>query len=111
MKEKIRNIGIKISYPKKGSNDKHDPFFSNLKIRGRIFTGTVISTKSTRTAKIEFERRVPLPKYERHEKRKTRLIVHNPDSIQAKLGDKVKIAECRPISKTKNFVIIGKVEK
>ena len=108
--KKIKNIGIKVSLPKQASNDKHDPFFSNLRIRGRLFTGKVISTSSAKTAKIEFERLLPIPKYERVEKKRTRLIVHNPDSINAQVGDLVKVSECRPISKTKNFVIIEKIK-
>lgn len=74
--------------------------------RGRELVGSIISTNSTNTAKIEFERVIQLPKYERYEKRRTRLIVHNPEDIKAKIGDKVRIMECRPISKTKNFIII-----
>ena len=111
MKTKARNIGLQVKAPSQASTDKHDPFFSPFSIRGRIFVGKVISTKSAKTAKIEFERITPLQKYERFEKRRTRLIVHNPESINAQVGDMVKVAECRPISKTKNFVIIEKIEK
>ena len=108
---KLRNIGIKVKAPTvTQSNDIHDPFFSSLSLRGRVFIAKVISTNSTKTAKVEFSRLYPLPKYERFEKRRTRLQVHNPESINAKVGDKVKIIECRPISKTKNFVIIEKIE-
>src|SRR3989344_5457977 len=42
----------------------------------------------------------------RHEKRLSKIQVHIPDSIEVKEGDIVKIAECRPLSKTKHFVII-----
>ena len=111
MNEHLRNIGIKVKNPTKQSTDKHDPFFGNLSIRGRIFTGTIISIMAQRTAKIEFERLVPIPKYERYEKRRTRLFVHIPDSLSISVGDVVRVAECRPISKTKNFVIIEKLEK
>ncbi len=106
MNKKQRNIGIEVQTPEKPSSDRKDPFFSSLGVRGRILKGRVISTKATRTAKIELERLFPLHKYERFEKRRTRLMVHNPDSIQAQVGDIVTVAECRPISKTKNFVII-----
>ena len=87
-----------------------DPFFKNISLRGRIFLATVISTNATKTAKVEFTRIHPITKYERSEKRRTRLQVHNPPSINAQIGDKVKIMECRPISKTKNFVIIEKLK-
>jgi len=40
----------------------------------------------------------------------SRITAHNPPCIGAKTGDKVKIAECRPISKTKSFVVVEKEE-
>jgi len=89
---------------------KIDLGVKNLSTRGKILTGIVIATNSAKTAKIEFQRIIPLRKYERFEKRRTRLIVHNPETINAKVGDKVKIAECRPLSKTKNFIIIEKIK-
>ncbi len=108
---KIKNIGVKVTLPQSSSGkDKHDPFFGNLRVRGRTFIGKVVSTKSTRTAKIEFSRLFHLKKYERFEKRRTRIMVHNPDSIKAEEGDIVRVMECRPISKTKNFVIIEKIK-
>lgn len=111
MKKKLRDIGVKVDVPKlESKSDKHDPFFSSFNVRGKAFVGKVISTKSHRTAKIEFARLFHLKKYERYEKRRTRLTVHNPDSISANVGDVVKVMECRPISKTKNFVIIEKIK-
>ena len=63
MRTEPRNIGIKVNLPKKKSEDKHDPFYNNLGIRGRIFTGRVISIKSAKTAKVVFERIFPIKKY------------------------------------------------
>jgi len=104
-----KNVGIKLKLPKKNCEDKKCPFHGNLKIRGRLFTGIIINTDAHRSATIEFERSYYVPKYERHEKRRTRLRVHNPDCINAKKGDKVRVSECRPLSKTKKFVIIEKI--
>ncbi len=106
-----RNIGIMVKAPTEISSDKHDPFSSPFGVRGRIFTGIITGIKAQKTAKIEFERIFPLPKYERYEKRRTRLLVHIPDSLNVNVGDTVRFMECRPISKTKNFVIIEKFEK
>lgn len=83
---------------------------SNIVTRGRIFTGTVIGTKASKTVRIEWPRRYFLPKYERYEKRRTRIQAHKPDTLQIEVGDKVRISECRPISKTKKFVVIEKLE-
>lgn len=80
-----------------------------LKTRGRSFTGTIVSAKMRKTATLEFDRVFFIPKYQRYEKRRTRLKVHNPDEISAKEGDKVRVTECRPLSKTKNFVIVEKL--
>ena len=102
----MRDTGIKVNAPKSECKDKKCPFHGNLKCRGRIFTGTVISTKMQRGANVEWDRKHFIQKYERYEKRRTRVKAHNPECINAKEGDIVKISECRPISKTKNFAII-----
>lgn len=90
--------------------DKNCPIHGSLKTRGRVFTGIVKSDKMSRTAVIEFERMFYLPKYERYERRRTRFKAHNPDCISARTGDNVRVMECRPLSKTKNFVIIEKIK-
>ena len=91
-------------------SDRHCPFHSHLKLRGRTFEGTVIRKDPNKTAVIEWPRQFYLTKYERYESRRTRLKVHNPPCINAGIGSKVKVMECKPISKTKNFVIISKNE-
>ena len=87
------------------------PFHGNLKIRGRTFVGKIIGTKMRKTASFELGRIHYISKYERYEKRRMRLKVHNPDCINAVEGDLVKIAECRPLSKTKKFVIVEKLTR
>ena len=108
-KSESKNIGIGVDLPKQNCSDLKCPFHGNLSVRGRQFTGTVVSTKMRRTAVVEFERLYFIKKYERYEKRRTRLKVHNPDCIGAKDGDVIKIMECRPLSKTKTFVIVQKL--
>lgn len=109
--KKAKDIGIKVKAPKQKCEDRKCPFHGSLKTRGRLLTGIVINTDAHKSATIEFERSYYIPKYERHEKRRTRLRVHNPSCIDAKKGDKVKVSECRPLSKTKKFVIIEKIGK
>ncbi|MBR9698881.1 30S ribosomal protein S17 [Candidatus Woesearchaeota archaeon] len=82
-----------------------------IPLRGRTFTGTVISAKMQKTATVEWIRRIKLQKYERFMKKRTRVKAHNPDSIKAVEGDVVKIMESRPLSKTKHFVIVEKMGK
>jgi len=103
------DIGIILEIPKQKCNDVKCPFHGNLSVRGRKFTGIVVSTKMRKTAVIEFNRLHFLKKYERYEKRRTKLKIHNPECINAKDGDIVRVMECRPLSKTKNFVVIEKL--
>jgi ribosomal protein uS17 len=79
-----------------------------LPTHGRTFTGIVVSGKMSRTVTVAWERRHYVPKYQRYERRYSKVKAHNPDSIDAKVGDKVTIMETRPISKTKNFIVIKK---
>ena len=74
--------------------------------RGRRFTGPIKSTRMARTAVFEVERRTYIPKYERYEKRRTRLKVHIPEGMDVHDGDIVVVQETRPISKTKHFTIV-----
>lgn len=102
----LKNIGIKAAKPAGKCDDDNCPFHGKLKCRGRTFVGTIISAKMQKTATVSWERRHFLKKYERYEKRKSKVKAHNPACINAHEGDIVKIMECRPLSKTKNFVIV-----
>lgn len=90
--------------------DKNCPIHGSLKTRGRSFKGIVVSAKAQKSAVVEWARLRKIKKYERYEKRKTKVQVHNPECIKAKEGDNVEIKECRSLSKTKKFVITGFVE-
>jgi small subunit ribosomal protein S17 len=50
-------------------------------------------------------------KYNRYEKRRSRYHAHNTPCLNARVGDQVRIAECRPLSKTKNFVVVEVMKK
>jgi small subunit ribosomal protein S17 len=104
--KKIRNIGIDVKLPEKECNDPHCPFHGKLSLRGKLLEGKVVSTRAQKTAIVEREYFHYVPKYERYERRRSRIPAHNPPCIDAKVGDRVKIAECRRLSKTKAFVII-----
>ncbi len=113
MEQKIKNIGLETKKPTitPKLHDPKDPFYGGVKLRGRVFTGTVVSDKMQKTATIEWPRRKYNKKYERFEVRRSRVKAHNPESINAKVGDIVRIAETRPLSKTKTFVIIEIVKR
>jgi small subunit ribosomal protein S17 len=101
-----KNIGIEVKEPEKKCDDKNCAFHGNISIRGRTFVGIVKAARATKTATVVWERKSFLPKYERYERRRTSVKAHNPECLNAKIGDKVKIMECKPLSKTKKFVIV-----
>jgi len=104
--KKEYNIGIDVKPPKDTCEDKHCPFHGTISLRGRVFEGTVVRAKIPRMALVEWGWKRHVPKYERYEKKRTKVIVHNPPCMNVEVGDCVKIMETRKISKTKNFVII-----
>ena len=79
-----------------------------IKVRGRTFEGHVIRKHHGRVT-IEFERMIKVPKYERYEKRKTKLHARLPDCLaeNVNLGDLIQIGETRPISKMIHFIVTG----
>ena len=83
---KTKNIGAGITPPENKCEDNKCPFHGKIKVRGRIFVGTVIAAKMQRTATIEWTRRIIIPKYERYARKKTKLKAHNPDCIKAEDG-------------------------
>jgi small subunit ribosomal protein S17 len=103
---KARDIGVDVTPPSKTCDDMNCPFHGVLSVRGIMMDCIVISDKMERSAVVSRTRLRFVPKFERYEKITANYSVHNPPCISAKKGDKVKIMECRPISKTKSFVII-----
>jgi small subunit ribosomal protein S17 len=90
---------------------KKEQELGKIKLHGRSFVGRVVSTKMQKTVTVEWDRVKYIHKYERNEKRRSRVHAHLPSSIQVKDGDIVKITETRPLSKTKTFVVVEKVSE
>jgi small subunit ribosomal protein S17 len=104
-----RNIGIKVKAPAEPcANDNHCPFHGNQVLRGRTLSGIVVRVKTPKSALVERSWTQMVPKFERYEKRRSRIMAHNPACINAGVGDRVTMMETRKISKTKSFVIIEK---
>ena len=104
----IRDIGIDVAAPKRepALGDTMNPFNGTLTVRGSVIVGTVVSAKMQGTAIVEKQHERKDVKYERIEKRTRRYAAHVPSNIDVKAGDEVVIAECRPLSKTVNFVVV-----
>jgi small subunit ribosomal protein S17 len=101
-----RDIGLDVQPPAKECADPKCPFHGILPVRGQVLSGVVVSDKMDRTVVVQRTFVKKIAKYERYEKRKTKVHAHNPPCMNAKEGDNVTIAECRPLSKTKSYVII-----
>ncbi len=108
----VKNIGVKVPKPS-GTivHDKKSPFTGSVKLHGRTFVGTVISDSMQKTVSVQWDRKKFLKKFQRYEKRRSKVKAHNPSYMNAAKGDIVKIMECRPISKTKHFVVIEIIGK
>jgi small subunit ribosomal protein S17 len=66
--------------------------------------GPVVSAKMAKTIVIEVIRRVPHPMYKRIVTKKKKFYAHDAEGV-AKLGDVVRIVECRPMSKLKRWTL------
>lgn len=85
--------------------DPKCPIHGSLKTRGNEIEGIVVSDKSKKTVIIEHAYTTFLNKYERSLRKTSRIAAYNPECINAKTGDSVRISETRRLSKTKSFVV------
>jgi small subunit ribosomal protein S17 len=110
-------IGLDVKQPPEPENpEEYDyetcPFYGDLPVRGQIIEGTVVSTDMDRTVVVEREYEVNVPKYDRLMKRRSRIPAHTPEVLEPlSVGDEVKLAETRPLSKTKSHVVVEVQER
>ena len=78
--------------------------------RRRVKQGRVASDKMDKTIVVVAETRVPHPVYKKIVRKSVRFKVHD-ERNEAKLGDLVRIAECRPMSAEKRWRLIEILEK
>ena len=108
--KKEKGIGIEVNLPKEKIVElKNELANSNIRLRGRIFIGKIISKDAHKSAVVKWSYTYPLKKYERFEYRTSKIKAHNPKCLDYEIGDVVKAIECRPLSKTKKFVIVEKI--
>ena len=72
--------------------------------------GEVVSTKMEKTIVVEVSRRVPHPLYKRIIGKRKKFYAHDEDG-KAKMGDVVRIVECRPLSKMKRWQLAEVVRR
>ena len=104
----MRYIGVDVKPPQGDwDGDENCPFYGTLRLRGQVLEGTVASLGMQRTIVIERNNVRYMKKYERYEKRTSALSAHLPSCIgNVEIGDRVKVMECRPLSKTVSFCVI-----
>ena len=71
----------------------------------RTVEGRVVSNKMNKTVTILVERQVKHALYGKYMRRSTKLHAHDEDNV-CNEGDVVRISECRPLSKTKNWRVV-----
>ena len=71
----------------------------------RVLTGRVTSDKMDKTITVEVERRVIHPLYKKFIRRSKKYAAHD-ELNTCKVGDVVRIEECRPISKRKTWLLV-----
>ena len=72
----------------------------------RILTGVVTGNKADKTITVKIERKVKHPLYGKVVKRASKVHAHDENN-SASIGDIVSVKECRPISKTKTWVLVS----
>lgn len=78
--------------------------------RIRKFEGVVVSDKMDKTVVVKTDRLEKNEKYQKYFRVSNRFKAHDENN-EYKVGDKVVIAETRPLSKEKRWSVIGKIEK
>lgn len=73
----------------------------------RVMQGEVVSDKGDKTVIVKVESRVRHPIYKKFIRRSKKFAAHD-ETNQYKVGEKVDIEECRPISKRKTWTVIGR---
>jgi len=104
-------MSMTFKQPKKTCDDKNCPFHGTLAVRGRVLDGVVATAKMDKTIVVEREYLQFSKKFVRYERRRSHIPSHSPPCIEVKEGDRVRVAECRPISKTVSFVVVEKLEE
>jgi small subunit ribosomal protein S17 len=112
-KKDMRHAQVAEAVKSHGTECKDDkcPFHGSLRVRGRVFEGTV-TKKFPKRIVIEFERMVYVRKYERYKSSRTKIHARVPECMEGRVvvGDLVRVRECRPLSKIIHFAVIEKIK-
>jgi len=76
----------------------------------RTIVGRVVSDKMDKTVSVAIERLIKHPVYGKYIRRTSKVLAHDAGN-KCKSGDRVAIAECKPISKNKSWAVVDVVER
>ncbi|MFP6756065.1 MAG: 30S ribosomal protein S17 [Alphaproteobacteria bacterium] len=71
----------------------------------RILQGVVVGEKADKTVVVQVDRRIQHPLYKKFIRRSKKYMAHD-ETNTSKVGDRVQIRECRPLSKSKHWEIV-----
>jgi small subunit ribosomal protein S17 len=83
---------------------------AELKKPSRALTGKVVSNKMEKTIAVEIERLIKHARYGKYIRRTTKLLAHD-ENKEAREGDTVSIAPCRPLSRRKSYKLVSVIER
>ena len=83
---------------------------NNERNKRKQLVGTVVSNKADKTISVLVETYKKHPLYSKRVKYSKKYAAHDEQNI-AEMGDKVRIEESRPMSKTKTFQLVEIIEK
>ena len=101
----MSSAGLDLAPPRRSCDDVRCPFHGHLKVRGKTLDGRIVSI-SRQTVVIQREYLHKIGKFNRYERRRSKVHAHLPPCLDAKEGDTASIAECRPLAKTVSFVVV-----
>jgi len=76
----------------------------------RTIVGRVVSDKMDKSVSVAIERTIKHPVYGKYIRRTSKVMAHDATN-ECKEGDRVAIAECKPISKNKSWAVVSVVER
>ncbi len=81
-----------------------------IQSQGKTLTGVVVSNKMDKTIVVLIERKVKHPQYGKYISRRSKIHAHD-EKNECSIGDEVTVRECRPLSKTKSWMLTHIVKK
>lgn len=80
------------------------------KAHKKVQLGVVTSSKMDKTITVKVERRLQHPQYKKYYKRSNKFLAHDAEN-SCREGDRVRIIECRPLSRLKRWRLLEVVER